>query len=146
MFLFLNHEAEAKEFRYFDFEFIKNTLSPESEVEVNFIYNFSEGVSEERFKIKPRIENGTVEILENEGWVNENSLWTEASTLSRAKKLRIKGSFYKTDVWFEILDLKTGKIYTTPKHFILSRNWFEDYIKNLNEIIFEFASNATMVE
>lgn len=136
----------GKERLYFDFYFAKDILSTNDEVDINFIYNFSEGVSEERFKIKPKLKNGVAEILEDDTWINGNSLWTESSVLANNKKLKIKGNFYKTDVWFEILDLKTGEIYKTPKHFILSRNWFEDYIKNLNEIIFEFASNDTIVE
>ena len=145
-FAYLTFGCEAEEVTYFDFNFEKDTLSSENTVDISFSYIFPSAIKETRFKIKPILDKGLAKVLVDEEWENAEVLWTDAINLSKNLKFKINGSFYKTELWFEILDLKTGKIYKTPKHPILNRNWFEKYLKNLNKIISDYTRNATMVE
>lgn len=138
-YLFGNSYVHAKEPVYFDFYFDNNTLSGTNEVNVGIKYNLDSNISNERFKVRALSDKGSIDFVLEGSYVDSNDFWTAMPYLTKNLNLRIKGNFHSAYVWFEILDLKTGKIYKTPKHLILSRAWYKRYINLLNQNILKLS-------
>jgi hypothetical protein len=132
MLIFLIPRGHAKE-AYFDYAPQSGT-NLDGELNVSFFYAI-EGANEDRFRVKP-ILDGQLYIW-NDDWVSSTSYWGDFPKLSDELRLRYPIQFDTSELHFQIQDVQTAIIYETPKHKIIGRYWFVDYVRKLNEQIFK---------
>lgn len=125
--------------KYFEFWVKNNVLNSKNEVEIEVLYNF-EGVSDSRFRVKPVSSKNFPKIwdVNKEVWVFSNSLWSDLPRLSKDMKIKFDNAdFLNIDLHLQVQDTQTAKIYETSKQKIWSRNWFVEYLGNINEGLFK---------
>lgn len=140
--LFLRRVSSAQ-FTNFDFS-LKNYLILENrELEISFSYKLT-GYKNDDFTVRPKIGRGVVEIFDSgkNSWVNSVSPSSVMPKLEEKMLIRIKNlEIEKTLLWFEIKNVKEGKVYTTPSKNIWSEKIFDGYIEELGESTVEFVKS-----
>lgn len=117
---------------YFDFAGKSLFLSSENRMEIKMEYDL-DGLKEEDFKMRILSSDGISRILVDDSSYVSNNLWLAQPNLIDEFEIKIQGKYIKTEVWFEILDEKSHKRYTTPKHVFVNHSIFKDYLNKLNE-------------
>lgn len=116
---------------YFKFNIGLPIISSSKYIKVNFIYDL-EGYDEKDFIVRANVSNGYVQVNDK----NENVgkyLWTDMPVLSSEFVIKIHTTTINTDLWFDVVNQKTGDIYTTNKKTIWNYSVITDYINRLNK-------------
>lgn len=89
----------------------------------------------ERFKITPRIGTGSIELT------------SPNTSLSKYSEILINNpNTAKTEIWLDVQDTKTGKVYETNRVTVWNRSGYKTYIRQLNKNISNWPINAKMYE
>lgn len=123
------------QFTQFDFSLKSYLVDNEKEIEVEFNYLLT-GYKEGDFSVRPVVENGIVEIFNEDSgqWVSSFSSFSNFPKLSKKNLITFKGlTVEKSVLHFEIYEIGTGKTYLTPKKSIWSEKVYEKYIEKVNE-------------
>jgi len=118
----------------FDFSLKSYLVDNEHEVQVEFGYSLT-GYKESDFSVRPIVENGSVEIYndENSSWVTSSGLFSSFPSLKKTMSVRFKGFVVEKSVLsFQIYNLKSGESYLTPKKSVWSKKVYEKYDEKVN--------------
>jgi hypothetical protein len=106
----------------------------DKDIEVSFQYDL-EGFDGGDFLVRPVIKNGTVEVFNfnTNNWVGSYSLISEVPNLQQKMLIRMKGfDVDKSSQYFEIFNIKTGEISSTPEKEIWSKQIYSNYGELIN--------------
>jgi len=90
------------------------------------------------------IGKGVIEIFDkkNNTWVSSVFPSSTFPNLEETMLIRARGiETEKTLLWFEIKNIKTGKVYLTPSKNIWSKKVYEGYIEELGASVVDFVKN-----
>jgi hypothetical protein len=110
------------------------------EIQVGFKYEL-QGFDDGDFLVRPVIKNGTVEIFNSDAntWVGSYSLISELPSLQKEMLIRVKGfDVIKSSLYFEILNTKTGEVFSTPQKEIWSKGIYSNYGELINSNLSNF--------
>jgi len=110
---------------YFDFNPKSHFIDGGSEFEVEFKYKF-EGYEEKDFLVSPLVDRGLVSY--------------KSGVLSSTYPLSIIG-FGKTNLSFDVWNIKTGKVYKTPIRSVWGTSVYSNYIEKLNANLKSFVDD-----
>jgi len=119
---------------YFDFKIPKPITDINSTIVIDILFNLG-SIEHARFKIRPVSENSLVKILKNDKETDVSSLWTAAPNLTDSLKIKLVGDYIHTNLWLEVLDTNTGKVYFTPKKRVWNGALLVKYLDALNQNI-----------
>jgi len=115
---------------------IGNYFDEENNLEVN-ITTSSDSQDQADLKVRPLIDPPqTLFVYEGGRIFSLGSFWTDLPSIPDHLTLHTPVPFQSADLWFEVQDTKTGKLYETPKKQVFSRNFVESYISDLNKNLF----------
>ena len=122
--------------KYFDFVSKSGAVGLDGSYEVGLIFDV-EGEYQENLSVRPRIDKGKGVVNIYNGatrlWTAGNGDWSKMPEISQEVRLKIFGiKDETTEIYFEILDKKTAKLYRTPSKKIYGRRVHEQYIEKLN--------------
>jgi hypothetical protein len=135
IFVLFSQKISYAEFIQFDFSLGRYLVDNQREIKVHFDFDLS-GYSEKDFLVVPFIESGVAEIFnfEKNAWISYGNSIYDLPPLESEMIIRIKGlEVEKTTLSFQIFNLKTGEIYTTPEKTIWSKEIYSDYLQRLND-------------
>ena len=122
----------------FDFYLGRYLIGKDEEITVHLKYDL-QNFKEDSFLVRPVIENGIVEIYNvgNNFWVTSYSILPSLPILNEEMTIKIRGlEVEKTGLYFQIFNMSTGEIYTTPKKTVWSKKIYSKYLEKVNEKIF----------
>jgi hypothetical protein len=125
---------------YFDYNFPTRLLLVGYDYKISFSYLIS-GAEANDFTVRPVMENGMIEILDEEKnyWVNQNDFRFNFPKLRSEMKVRIVGfAGRKSEICFEIQHMKSTRIYETPCRAYWSRVLMGKYLALINDKILKW--------
>lgn len=131
--IFLTFTVGAQE-RYFDFTLPGNFIVIGKPFSFNLTY-FLSSERERNFVIKPILKNGSMEIFnfEKNSWVNDKTSIYEFPIIHGSLKAKVTNlPQFNSTLYFQISDLKTGKIYLTEEKKVWSNFLYSTYVNSLN--------------
>ena len=90
-------------------------------------------------KVRPRIDpDQTLFTYAGEAIFSLGSFWTDLPSVPNHLTLHTPIPFDNANIWFEVQDTKTGKLYETPKKQVFGRKFVESYTADLNKNLFKW--------
>lgn len=117
--------------KYFDFVPRSYLTSIDQTLVVDFLFDLGE-VKPSRFKVRPKAENVLLKMVEDAAEKDATLPWTQMPLLGSSQKIKLYGSYEVFGLHFEILDLVTGKIYTTSTYKVWNGLLLSQYIDKIN--------------
>ena len=133
---------------YFDFKPVSRIPNSKNEYRINFLF-----LSQGNFIVRPVMKNpqgqififarkeeisdfSSKSLIKKAGtWVSSYENWTLLPPLEKTMTIKILNAHEKSEIYFQIQNAKTGKIYLTPTKTLWPRNIIDDYFKKLNDNI-----------
>lgn len=114
---------------YFNFKPAQRIPNSKNEYKVNFLF-----LSQGNFIVRPIIDNpqGQIFIKKGEIWVAGNENWILLPHLEKTMIIKIQNVNEKTQIYFQIQNSKTGKVYGTPVKYLWPRKIVNEYFNRLN--------------
>lgn len=120
---------------YFNYSIPSNFLGNEKEYKVKFIYSLS-GATGSDFIVIPSTSQASIQIFNEPSnlWVFENSPRTSYPRLSESMRIKI-AQFSKPsqELCFKLQHIKTGRSFDTPCKPIWSRQYYSNYLDQINQ-------------
>ena len=129
--IFYQYGAFADDY-YFDFKPVSRVPNSKNEYKINFLF-----ISQDNFIVRPIMRDIQKQIFIKNGgaWVSGYENWTLLPYLEKTMDLKIQGAHEKSEVFFQIQNVNTGKLYLTPSKTLWPRNVVNEYLKKLNDSI-----------
>jgi hypothetical protein len=125
---------------FFDFNFPTRLLLVNYTYKINFSYLLS-GAEAKDFTVRPIIENGTIEIYDEEKnhWVGQSDFRSNYPKLSSEIQVRVTGfADRKSKICFEIQHIKSTNLYKTPCKVYWNRILLGKYVVLINDKILKW--------
>ena len=140
IFLILSRKVYAK-FTRFDFSLGRYLVDEKKEIKVNFRYELS-NYEEKDFLVRPISGSGIIEIYDigENKWVSSFSIISDFPNLKKEMLIKITGlNIQNSSIYFEIYNIRTGEIISTPSKEIWSKNLYSSYLDKLNSSLSKYS-------